>query len=119
LVAIQDPLWYPRLPGKVLKLTRASYLTWRLGQGDLTRGFRTRLRRMTSGLSEEAPGDAVEYHVVRNGVDEEAIRQFASEHFEVTEIDKYWSSQGPSQQRLGERLGYVNTFAVFATGYQG
>jgi hypothetical protein len=31
------------------------------------------------------------------------------------EVERYWSSQGPAQQRIGERLERLNTFAVFAT----
>ena len=119
LVSIQDPLWYPRVPKKSRKLTEAFYLTWRIGQGDLVRGVKTRSRRLFSGLSEEEPGDAVEYHVVRDGVDEEAIVETLDPTFESVELRKYWSSQGTAQQKLGEKLGYTNTFAIFASGFEG
>ena len=56
LISIQDPLWYPRVPKRSRKLTEAFYLTWRIGQGDLVRGLKTRSRRLFSGLSEEEPG---------------------------------------------------------------
>lgn len=119
LVTIQDPLWYPRIPTSTRKLTEVSYLTWRIAQGELLRGLKTRSRRLFSGLSEEEPGDAVEYHVVREGVDEEAITRSLEDDFGAVEVFKYWSSQGSPQQRLGERLGLVNTFAVFATEFGG
>lgn len=118
LVSIQDPLWYPRVPKSTRRLTEASYLLWRVSQGDLARGLRTRSRRLFSGLSEEEPGDAVEYHVVRAGVDEEAIVESLNARFDSVELRKYWSSQGAPQQMLGERIGLVNTFAIFASGFR-
>lgn len=118
LVAIQDPLWYSRLPASTNRLTQACFLSWRLGQGELSRGLKTRARRWKSGISEEEPGDSVEYHVVREGVDEQAVASFCDSHFQSVDLYRYWSSQGVAQQRLGERLGRVNTFAVFATGLE-
>lgn len=118
LISIQDPLFYPRMSPWSLRLTNAAYLSWRLTRGNLLRGVKTRLRRGVNGLSEEAPGDAVEYHVVRDGVDEEAVREDLEPTFESVEILSYWSSQGTMQQNLGERLGLVNTFAIFASGYR-
>ncbi len=116
LISIQDPLWYPRMSPTSLRLTNAAYLSWRIGRGNIARGLKTRLRRRFQGLSEEAPGDAVEYHVVRDGVDEEAIVDQLRARFESVNLLTYWSSQGVVQQRLGERLGMVNTFAIFAAG---
>lgn len=119
LVSIQDPLWYPRMEARTKRISELAYMSWRLTQGELLRGAKTRIRRRLSGLSEDAPGDAVEYHVVRDGVDEEAIAMLLGERFSEVEIRSYWSSQGDLQQRIGERLSLVNTFAVFATGFQG
>lgn len=115
LISIQDPLWYSRLPASTLRLTNLSFLSWRLTRGNLLKGLKTRVRRRVKGLSEEAPGDVVEYHVVRNGVDEEEIRDLLEQKFGEVEIIPYWSSQGTAQQRLGESLNRVNTFAVLAT----
>ncbi len=117
LVSIQDPLWYPRVKPGDRRLTELSFLSWRLAQGDLLKGIKTRLGRATRGLSEDTPGDTIEYHVVRNGVDEQAVEACLSERFESVEVERYWSSQGPAQQRIGERLGRLNTFAIFATGH--
>ncbi len=119
LVTVQDPLWYPRLSNAVRRSTTAAYLSWRIFQGDLARGARTRLRRATSGLSEDEVGDAVEYHVVRDGVDEEAVAELLGRTFERVETRRYWSTQGGVQQRLGEAAGIANTFAVAAVGYRG
>jgi len=119
LASIQDPLWYSRASRPTRFATEASYLSWRLTQGDLLSGLRTRLRRLGAGPGEEEPGDVVEYHVVRNGVDEQAIAESLSERFRHVQIQTYWSSQGPVQQRLGERAGLRNTFAVLASGFRG
>lgn len=116
LISIQDPLWYPRLPASTVRMTNAFFLSWRLTRGNLLRGVKTRLGRMTRGVSEEATGDVVEYHVVRNGVDELAVQEHLEPDFDRVEIVRYWSSQGTPQQRAGEKLARVNTFAVFATG---
>jgi len=118
LVSIQDPLWYPGMPRRALWLTSASYMSWRLTRGNLLRGIGTRLRRWRSGLSEDAPGDAVEYHVVREGVNQDLIREWLKLRFESVGMLAYWSSQGGPQQRLGELLGLVNTFALFASGHE-
>lgn len=117
LVSMQDPLWYPRMSPTTLRLTHFGYLTWRLTRGNYLRGIRTRLRRVLHGISEEAAGDAVEYHVVRSGVDEEAIAGLLDSDFELVETIRYWSSQGRPQQKLGERMGMTNTFAILARDY--
>lgn len=117
LVSIQDPLWYSRVSKWSRRATGAAYMSWRLGQGELGRGMKTRVRRMVTGPSEEEPGDAVEYHVVRNGVDEDAISTMLNDRFDSVELRRYWSSQGTVQQKFGEKLGMVNTFAIFATGF--
>jgi hypothetical protein len=118
LVSIQDPLWYPRMSPGTKRFADAAYLSWRLTRGNLVRGLKTRLRRRVSGLSEEAPGDAVEYHVVRDGVDDRALATLLEDRFEGVETVSYWSTQGSLQQRVGERLSLLNTFALFATGYR-
>ena len=117
LVTIQDPLFYPRLGKGVRRASSVAYISWRLTQGHLLRGFQVRLRRATNGVSEEKTADAVEYHVVRDGVDERAIIDFLTPHFAEVRLHTYWSSQGPPQQRFGDALGLRNTFAITAHGY--
>ena len=51
---------------------------------------------------------------MREGVDELAIARLLEESFAEVEVVRYWSSQGPPQQRIGEMLGIHNTFAVAA-----
>jgi SAM-dependent methyltransferase len=119
LVALQDPLWYPRMSNATRRLSSASYLSWRVFQGGLARGVRTRVRRSVHGISEDEVGDAVEYHVVRNGVDDQAVAELLGRSFETVDVQTYWSTQGRAQQRLGEALGAKNTFAVVACAYRG
>lgn len=119
LVTIQDPLYYSRLDGATRRASSVAYLSWRIAQGNLGRGVKTRVRRAIKGPSEHDPGDAVEYHVVRDGVDEQAIVDFLTPLFDQVQLHRYWSSQGPMQQRLGEALGLRNTFAIVARGYRG
>ncbi len=58
--------------------------------------------------------DNAEYHVVRNGVDQDAIaRWFDTEGFDC-EIVSYFSTQSSLFQPIGSTLGFDNTFAVVA-----
>jgi len=116
IVAIQDPLWYPRMSALIHRLDRVSYLVWRLGRGDYKRGLASMSRRIRGQLDETKPGDMVEYHVVRSGVDEDAVVTFLQSRFDHVELLPYWSNQMAAAQRLGEALKLRNTFAVVASG---
>lgn len=114
--SVQDPLWYPRQPKRVHRTMRAAYLIWRLGQGDYARGVRTRLRRLRGVYSETEESDLVEYHVVRQGVDEEALREMLEPTFDAVEVFRYWSTQSPLFYRWGARTSMVTEFGLLATG---
>lgn len=114
--SVQDPLWYPRQPRRVHRTMRAAYLIWRLGQGNYGQGLRTRLRRLRGVYSETDPSDLIEYHVVRQGVDEEALATMLSPRFEDVEVFTYWSTQSPLFYRLGARTTMRSEFGILATG---
>lgn len=114
LVTLQDPLFYPRVNAWVHRLDRMSYLLWRLGYGHFLRGLSTALRRARGIYDDDKPGDTVEYHVVRRGVDEDAVVGAMKECFAQVRIETYWSNQFAPAQWLGERLSFNNTFAVIA-----
>lgn len=116
LFTVADPLFYPRMSAVTHRLDRAAYLSWRLVQGDYARGLSTRLRRLRGVYDETQPSDLVEYHVVRDGVDEEAIRALCEARFESVEIFSYWASQAPVWQRIGDRTRLVTDFGVEAKG---
>ena len=117
LLTFQDPLWYASLPRGVRFASDAMYLCWRLTQGDLLRGVVSRCRRMRGELSEDEPSDMVEYHVVRDGVDQDAIERLLDPRFATVDVTPYWSSHASVWQRTGERLGLCNTFATCARGF--
>jgi SAM-dependent methyltransferase len=117
VVTFQDPLWYPRLGLVTRAVSRASYFWWRLAQGNLRRGIATRWRRIRGQYRPDEPADMVEYHVTRRGVDEQAVAAELSRYFRDIATFTYWSTQSSLWQRVGERLGLVNTFGVRATGY--
>jgi 2-polyprenyl-3-methyl-5-hydroxy-6-metoxy-1,4-benzoquinol methylase len=117
IFTVQDPLYYPRMSKLTHRVERAAYLSWRIFQGDYGRGVRTRLRRLRGVYDDNEPSDLVEYHVVRDGVDEDAISELLEPRFASFELFRYWSSQAPLWQRVGERVGLETTFGLEATGY--
>lgn len=116
LLALQDPTWFPRATRPQRLLDRGAFYAWRLGQGDLRRGFGTLGRRLRGVYDEHDPSDMVEYHAVRDGVDEQAVLELLRDRFTDVRLVPYWSHVAPVAQRLGDRLGAVNTFGVVARG---
>jgi glycosyltransferase involved in cell wall biosynthesis/SAM-dependent methyltransferase len=119
LVILQEPLWYPRTRNVALRLNRLGYLSWRVRQGSLRRGIATEIRRVRGYYDESNPSDMVEYHIVRHGVDEQAISDFLLSRFKDVRVIPYWSNQSDLVQKLGQRLGLDNTFGVVASGRLG
>jgi SAM-dependent methyltransferase len=115
LITFQDPLWYPTLSGPNVLLSHAAYLWWRLGQGNYLRGLSTRWRRLRGRYDERSVSDMVEYHVVRQGVNQQRIREVLSPLFGKVDVFKYWSTQSAVGQRIGEAIKAENTFGVVAT----
>jgi SAM-dependent methyltransferase len=116
LLTLQDPLWYPRHRTSH-EAERMSYFAWRLAQGNAIGGLKTRLRRIRGVFDETNPSDMVEYHVVRNGVDEQMVLSFAREAFSEATLIPYWSSHLGVAQHLGDRLGLNSSFGIVAHGY--
>lgn len=115
VVTFQDPLWYPRQKRWHRALTWASYFAWRSTQGELRRGLATRWRRLR-GVYTDAPSDLVEYHVVRQGVDDLRLMALFGTRFTDVTIDRYFSTQSPQIQRVGEGRFPDNTFGIMARG---
>lgn len=116
VVTFQDPLWYPRQKRLDRALSSGAYFAWRITQGELRRGLATRWRRLRGRYSESEASDLVEYHVVRQGVDDLAlINLFRARFFDV-EVDRYFSTQSPLLQMLGEKYFPPNTFGIVASG---
>ena len=114
IFSFQDPLRYDTLGKSSFYFSMCGYFFWRLFQGNYLQGLRTRIRRLQGIYIPGSKEDDAEYHVTRNGVDQDAIAQlFVAEGF-TCEIIRYFSTQSSLFQRLGCLLGIENTFAVIA-----
>lgn len=116
-LSYQDPLFYPRRSKVSMGVDRGAYYAWRVLRGDLVEGVKSFSRRKRNAYEDDNPRDMVEYHVMREGCDEEAIAELLGGHFADVEVLRYWSTQSGALQRLGDRLNAPrSTFAVRATG---
>jgi SAM-dependent methyltransferase len=116
IVAYQDPLWYARQSRVAMVASWASYFAWRIMQGELKRGLGTRWRRLRGQLDESKAADMVEYHVVRDGVDDKALTTMLAKDFDEVEVDAYWSTISPALQTFGTGRFPPNTFGIVAVG---
>jgi ubiquinone/menaquinone biosynthesis C-methylase UbiE len=113
-LSLADPLRFDSL-GKFTRFyDKFAYLTWRVSKGDLFNGLRRHFRRRSGIFLNDCIEDNVEYHCVRNGVDQDAIQAlFRSMGFECN-IIRYYATQRNIWQQLGIRMGIKNLFAAFA-----
>jgi SAM-dependent methyltransferase len=117
VLSVQDPLRYDTMSPVAHRFDRAAYLIWRLGRGNRLSGLVSLKNRITGQLDPSRPGDMVEYHVVRNGVDEQALWELLAPSFDEVRVLRYWSNQARIAQRLGRRFGLANQFALVAEGH--
>jgi SAM-dependent methyltransferase len=117
-VSVQDPLRYDTMSPVAHRVDRVAYLTWRLGRPNRLSGLVSLKNRITGRLDPTRPGDMVEYHVVRNGVDEQGLRDLVDGSFRNVNLLEYWSNQSRLAFRLGRRLGLVNQFALLAENHR-
>lgn len=114
VLCFQDPLWYPRQSRLATTLSWASYFAWRVPRGDIQRGLATRWRHLR-GIRNDSPSDTVEYHVVRDGVDDEAIIKLLAPRYESVAKDTYFSTQSTLLQNVGWNRFPANTFSLVAS----
>jgi len=112
--SFQDPLRYDTVGTVATAFEKFAYLSWRVFRGDVIGGVARRLRRARGIYREDSVHDNAEYHVVRNGVDHEAIAALFDEHGFDCSIVPYYSTQSRLFQPIGEALGMKNTFAAIA-----
>jgi SAM-dependent methyltransferase len=112
--SFQDPLQYDSLGRFSNLFINVSYLSWRLFKGDVLGGLKRRFRRSRGVYLEEAVEDQAEYHAVRGGMDQEAIRRLFDELGYDCELITYFSTQSSLFQPVGAALGIKNTFSVIA-----
>jgi len=115
VVTFQDPLWYPRQSASARAISQGAYLSWRLTQGEIRRGLATRWRRIRGVYDDSKLSDLVEYHVVRQGVDDQALTTLFETRFETVDVMRYFSTQSPLIQRFGGSHLPFNTFGIVAT----
>jgi SAM-dependent methyltransferase len=118
LITLEDPLRYDRISRLNRWAYKAAYFTWRAFQGNYRRGLKTRWRRMRGIYDPSEPADYEEYHVVRNGIDSDAIVHLLRPYFWIVEPKLYWSTFATPLQRVGERIGLRSHFGVLALGRQ-
>lgn len=95
-------------------LTKTAYLSWRIFKGDVIGGMQRRIRRSRKVFLDDCPGDNIDYHAVREGVDQEAIAElFDSLGFQYR-IIQYFSTQSRFWQPIGAAIDAKNTFAIIA-----
>jgi SAM-dependent methyltransferase len=113
-LSFQDPLRYDSVGKPTRIFSELAYLSWRVLKGDLVGGLKRRLRRRRGVYLEDSIYDNAEYHVTRNGVDQDAICGLLEEAGFDSDIVRYFSTQNRFFQRVGTALGVRNTFAVVA-----
>ncbi|MDX8400434.1 MAG: class I SAM-dependent methyltransferase [Gallionellaceae bacterium] len=114
IFSFQDPLRYDTL-GKAGRIFSAvAYFAWRVVRGDVIAGLGRRIRRARGVYLEDSVADNAEYHVTRNGVDQDAIWELLEDLGFECEIVPYFSTQSSVFQPLGSILGVENTFAIVA-----
>ncbi len=112
--SFQDPLRYDSVGKSTMIVSTLAYFSWRVFKGDVVGGLTRRLRRMRGVYLEDSIYDNTDYHVTRNGVDQDAIcRLFKELGFDCS-IARYFSTQSRLFQPIGTVLGVKNTFAVIA-----
>ncbi len=116
LLTFQDPLRYDRMPFHHHLIERGSYFAWRLGQGNVKRGLKTRWRRLRGVYSPSEVLDFEDYHVVRNGVDSSEIVKLLEPSFSEVQVVPYWSTYSRALQSIGERMHLRSSFAILASG---
>jgi len=112
--SFQDPLRYDSL-GKFSRAFSAfAYFWWRVFRGDVMGGIKRRIRRARGIYLENSVQDNVEYHVTRNGVDQDAIRELLDEQGFDCIVVPYFGTQSYLFQPIGDVLKIRNTFAIVA-----
>ena len=113
-ISFQDPLRYDTLNRVTVILNKISYFSWRIFKGDVVNGIKRRIRRSRGNYLVNSVEDNMEYHVIRNGVDHEAICVILEREGFVVEMLKYFSTQSRFWQFVCEKLRIKNTFSIIA-----
>jgi SAM-dependent methyltransferase len=110
--SFQEPMRYDSMGTVSRAFGELAYTSWRIFQGDVWGGIARRIRRKRGIFLEDSVHDNVEYHITRNGVDQEAISNLLRKHNFAPTTTLYFSTQSSLFQKIGENLGARNTFAI-------
>jgi len=77
-------------------------------------GVRRALAPDARDLDETEPSDMVEYHVVRQGVDEHALVALFENRRTEVQLETYFTTALPLLQKVGARYFPHNTFGILA-----
>ena len=119
IFSFQDPIRYDTMGTFSRSFNKLVYFSWRVFQGAFVGGVSRTLRRARGIYLHDCPADNVEYHVVRNGVDQDKIVELLSARGFDCKVIRYFSTQGSMFQLLGSALGIKNTFSVIARRQEG
>ena len=114
--SVEDPILYSRQRPTTRLAQRSAYYAWRMARPDRFDSVRNNLRRRAGQWDEARESDMVEYHVLRDGVDEAAICALLEPSFQHVEVRRYWSTPSALLQRAGERWAQPTNFAIVARG---
>jgi ubiquinone/menaquinone biosynthesis C-methylase UbiE len=115
IFTFQDPMRYDTLSRFDSIFSMVSYITWRIFQGDVLAGTARKIRRMCGIYYEDSMHDNAEYHVTRNGVDQNLIVKTLLDAGFDCQLILYFSTQNKLFQKIGDVLGVKNSFGVMAT----
>jgi 2-polyprenyl-3-methyl-5-hydroxy-6-metoxy-1,4-benzoquinol methylase len=112
--SFQDPLLYSSQSPIERFYDKAAYGAWRLARGDVWGGLKRWIRRARGVYLADSPHDNSEYHVLRDGVDHQAISGLFESNGYTCRIIRYFSTQSRVFQTLGAMAKMKNTFAIVA-----
>lgn len=113
-LSFQDPIKYASVGKFTRLLTKVAYFSWRIFKDDIIGGMQRRIRRSRKIFMDDCPGDHIDYHAVREGVDQEAIAELFDILGFKCQITSYFSTQSRFWQPIGTVINAKNTFAIIA-----
>jgi SAM-dependent methyltransferase len=112
--SFQDPLRYDTV-GKFTKIfSDIAYFSWRISKEDVWGGVKRHVRRRRGVYLSESVHDNTDYHIVRNGIDQDAIIDLLKNVDIDCRVVRYFSTQSLLFQKIGSAIGMKNTFGLIA-----
>jgi hypothetical protein len=112
IFTFQDPIYYSTLSKFQLNFSKIAYFSWRITQGDIYKGINRRRNRNKGNFND--PKNDIEYHVVRDGVNQDEIINTLNDLGFKTEYYPYFSTQSRIFQWVGRILKIKNSFGIIS-----